>query len=103
MVLAPKKSDALQERQGPSIAALSAGQMPPVVAPVPLASQADTGAKGAPSEVTEQPASEVILLSMLKRAELLLMLVASSVVGIAPPVEAPLTQMKVAVTVTSQA
>ena len=73
-----------------------------MVAPVPLVGQADAGAEGAPSEVAEQSATEAIPLPTLERAELLLALVAPSVVGAAPPVEALLMQVEVAMTVTSQ-
>ena len=91
LALAPKKSVALQARQGLSATAPSAGQAPPVVVPVPSAGQADAGAEGAPSEVAEQPTSEAILLPMSEQAELPHALMTPSVVGVAPPVEAPPT------------
>ena len=116
MVLVPKKSVTLQAervsspdvapisgRIGADLAASSASQAPPVVVPMPLAGQVDTGAEGAPSEVAEQLAMEVIPLLTSERAKLSLTLVAPSVVGVAPPVKAPLTQTEVAMIVTSQA
>ena len=116
LALAPKKSITIQARRGPSpnvapvscrsgadVAASSAGQAPPAVAPVPSAGQADVGAEGAPSGVTEQMAAEVIPLPTSKRTELPLALVAPSMVGATPQVEAPMSQVEVAATVTSQA
>jgi len=54
------------------------------VAPVPSVGQVGIGARGTPLEVTEQLATEVILLSMMGQTE---------------PVEAPPTQVEVAVAV----
>ena len=116
LALAPKKSVALQAGQAPSpdvapisgrsgtnVAASSAGQAPPAVAPMPSAGQADAGADGAPSRVTEQMAAKVTPPPMSERTELPLELVAPSVVGAAPQVEAPTSQAQVTATVMSQA
>ena len=70
---------------------------------MPSVGQADAGAEGAPSEVAEQLAAEVIPLATSERTELPLVLVAPSVVGVAPPVEASAWQAEVATTMTSQA
>ena len=116
MALAPKKSVALQAgrtpspdvapvsgRSGADVAASSAGQALPMVAPVPLVGQADAGAKGAPLGVIEQTTAEVILPPMLERIELPLVLMAPSLVGAAPQAKALASQVEVATTVTSQA
>ena len=116
MALAPKKSVALQVRQRPSadVAPISggsgsgataspAGEVPLAVAPVPSVGQASVGAEGAPSEVVEQPVIEAIPLLMSERMELPLTLVAPTVVGATPPVEALPTQAEVGATATSQA
>ena len=81
MAVAPKKSVAIQARRGPSpnvapvlgrsgadVAASSASQAPPAVAPMPSEDQADAGAKGAPVEFTEQPAMKAIPLPTSKQA-----------------------------------
>ena len=67
---------------------------------MPSAGQADTRAEGAPSVIVEQLAMEVILLPTSERTELLITLVAPSVVGAMLPVEAPLMQAEVGTTVT---
>jgi len=54
-------------------------------------------------EVAEQPVTEVILLPTLGWMELPLVLVVPTMVGATPPIEAPLTQMEGAATMTSQA
>ena len=101
MVLAPKKSIALQVRRQPSVdvapvlggsgagaTASPAGHVPPTVAPVPSVGQAGARAQGVPSEVAKQPAMEVIPLPMTGRTELPNVLVASTAMGVMPPVEA---------------
>ena len=101
MALAPKKSVALQAgwtsspdvapilgRSRVDVAASSADQALPTVAPMPSAGQVDAGADGAPSGVTKQTTAEVTPPPMLEQAELLPMLVAPSVVGVTPQVEA---------------
>ena len=91
MALAPKKSIALQAERVPSpnvapilgrsgvdVAASSAGQASPAVAPVPSVGQAGTGAKEAPLGVAEQMTTEVTPPPTLGRTELLSALVAPS-------------------------
>lgn len=73
------------------------------MAPVPSVGQVSTEDEGVPSEITEQPTTEAILLPTSKRMELPLTLVAPTAVGVTPSVEAPPTQAEVAVTMTSQA
>ena len=68
-----------------------------------LAGQVDAGAEGASSKVTEQTATEVILLPTLGQTELPLAFVAPFVVGAAPHVEALVSQAEVGMTMTSQA
>ena len=65
--------------------------------------QANAGAERAPLVVAEQPVAEVILLPMSERAELPLVLVAPTAVGVTPLVEVPPTQVVVFATATSQA
>ena len=114
LVLAPKKSVALQAghapspnvapvsgRSGADVAASLVGQVPPAVAPMPSAGQADARAEEAPSGVIEQTAMEVILPPTLERTELSLTLVVPFVVGAAPQAEALALQVEVAMTVTS--
>ena len=109
MVLAPKKSVALQAGRAPSpdvapvssrsdtdVAVLLAGQALPAVAPMPSAGQAGTKAEEAPSEVAEQTTVEVTPPPTLERMELPPTLVVPSMVGAA-------SQAEVAMTVTSQA
>ena len=116
IALAPKKTVALQAKwglfpdvvpvlseSGAGVTASLANQASPAVVLVPSVGQTDTGAEGAPSEVIEQSATEVILLPTLERMELPLALAAPTVVGATPPVEALPTQAEVATTVTSQA
>ena len=94
LALAPNKSVALQAGWAPSpdvapvlgrsraiVVASLAGQAPPVVAPVPSASQADVRAEEASSRVTEHMAVEVIPPPTSERTEPPLALVAPSVVG----------------------
>ena len=69
---------------------------------VPSVGQTIIGAEGTPSEVTEQSATEVIPLSTSEQTELPLALMAPTIVGVTPPVEAPPTQMEVPATVVSQ-
>lgn len=83
--------------------ASSAGLAPPAVALVPSVGQANARADGAPSGVIEQTTVEVTRPPTSKRTELLLALVALSMVGVVPQVEAPASQAQVAMTVTSQA
>ena len=73
------------------------------MAPASSVGQADAEAEGVPSEVAEQPATEVILLPTVERTGLSLALVAPTVVGATPPIEALPTQTEVATIVTSQA
>ena len=75
----------------------SAGEALLMVAPVPSVGQAGTRARGTPLEIIEPPATEVIPLSTMGQPELPLVLVAPTVVGAIMPIEAPLTQAKVAV------
>ena len=99
MALAPKKSIALQTRRQPSAgvspisgrSSISMTASPPTEAPVPLAGQVDTRAQGMPLEVVEQSVTVVIPLSTAGRTELPTVLVAPTVVGATPPVEAPTT------------
>ena len=94
LALVPKKSVALQWRRQPSagvapvsgesgtsVTASSAGRMLPMVAPVPLAGWADTGAQRAPSEVREQPAMAAIPLPTMGQTGLPFALVAPTMVG----------------------
>ena len=96
LALVPKKSVAIQARQGPSpdvapifgeseagVTASLASQAPPAVVPMPLTGQAASEAKGAPLEVTAQPATEAISLPTSERTELPATLVASTTVGVA--------------------
>lgn len=109
MALAPKKSVALQVRRQPSAdvapvlggsgtcaTASLAGEALLKVVSTPLVGQGGTGAKGTPSEVTEQPTTKVSLLSMMGWMELPIALVVPTVVGVTPPVEVPPTQAEVA-------
>ena len=102
LALAPKKNVALLAervsspdvapvlgRSGADVAASSAGQAPPAVAPVPSVGQAGIRAEEAPSGVTEQTTAEVTPPPMLERTELPLVLVAPSVVGIVPQSRGP--------------
>ena len=59
-----------------------AGQALPTVAPMPSVGWVDTGAQGAPSEVTEQPVMAVIPLLTIGRMGLPTALVAPTVVGV---------------------
>ena len=115
LALAPKKSVALQAervsspdvapilgRNGTDVAALSAGLVPPVVAPAPLAGQAGAGVEEAPSGVSEQMTVEVTPPPTLERTELLPMLVAPSMGGVALQVEAPVSRAEVATTAPCQ-
>ncbi|XP_066354909.1 uncharacterized protein [Miscanthus floridulus] len=115
LALAPKKSDALQAirvpspnvapilgRSGTDVAASSAGQVPPVVAPTPLVGQAGTGAEEAPSGVAEQTTAEVTPPPMLERTRLPPTLVAPSMVGAVPQVKAPASEAEVTMTTPSQ-
>ena len=114
MALAPKKSVALQVgwassldvapvsgSSGADVAALSADQAPPAVAPVPSVGQAGARAEEAFLGVTEHMAAEVIPPPTSERTGPPLALVAPSVVGAAPQAEAPASQVEVAATVTS--
>ena len=83
--------------------ASSVGHAPPTVAPVPSAGQAGAKAEGMPSEVAKQPATEVIPLPTSERMELSPALLAPTVVGATPPVEALPMQAEVSMTVTSEA
>ena len=102
LALAPKKSVTLQVRWQSSVDVAPVlgrnkagttvsltGHAPPMVAYVPSVGQAGAGAGGAPLEVAEQPAMEVIPLPMMGRTELPSMLVAPTAMGATPPVEAP--------------
>jgi len=115
LVLAPKKSVALRAervpspdaapisgRSGPNAAALSTGQVSPVVAPTPSVGQPGLGAEEAPSVVAEQTTAEVTLPPTLERTNLAPVLVAPSVVGVAPQVKALASQAKVVMTMPSQ-
>ena len=82
--------------------ASSADQALPALALVPSVGQADTGANRAPLGVAEQTTAEVTPPPVSERKEPPLTLVAPSVVGAAPQVEAPASQAEVVVTVTSQ-
>ena len=62
-----------------------------MVAPMPLVGQVSTEAEGVPSEITEQPTTEAILLPTSKRMELPLTLVAPTAAGTTPPVDVLLT------------
>ena len=90
-------------RSEADVAASSASQALPAVAPVPSAGQADAGAEGASSGVAEHTTIEVILPPMSERMEPPLMLVAPFVVGTTLQAEAPTSQAEVATTMTSQA
>jgi len=94
LVLAPKKSVALQEGRQSSIGIMpisgvsgagvttsSAGQALPTVTPMPSVGQAGVGAQGTPSDVAKQPVMEAIPLPMMGRTELPFMLVALATVG----------------------
>ena len=60
---------------------LSAGLAPPTVTSMPSVAQAGVGAQGMPSDVTEQPAMEAILLPTMGWTELPSTLVAPATVG----------------------
>ena len=62
-----------------------------MVVPMPSVGQTVAGAKGTPSEVTEQMAMEAIPLPTLERTELPLALVALTAVGVMPLVKVPPT------------
>ena len=66
---------------------------------MPLVGQAGAGARGTPSEVTKQPATQVIPLPTMGQTKRLTTLVAPTTVGVTPPVEAPPTQVEVAAAV----
>ena len=72
--------------------ALLACQAPLMVAPMPSVGQAGAGAEEAPLGVAEQTTAEVTPPPTLERMELPPALVAPSVVGAAPQVEAPASQ-----------
>ena len=106
MALAPEKSVALQAggtpspdvapisgRSGADVVASSAGLALPAVAPMPSAGQIDAGADGAPLGVAEQTTVEVTPPPTSERTELSPALVAPSVVGAAPQVKAPTSQV----------
>lgn len=116
MALAPKKSIALQVRKQPSVdvAPISGGSSagvttsstdhaPPMVASVPSVGQVGARADGTPSEVTEQPAMEVILLPTMGQMELSTALVAPTMVGATPLIEAPLMETEVVATMIGEA
>ena len=78
MVLAPKKSVALQVRRQPSagvmlvlgrsnasVTVLLVGQALPTMAPMPSMGRADAGAQGTPSGAAKKPAMVAIPLSMM--------------------------------------
>ena len=88
-------------RSGADFAVLSAGQAPSTVAPVPSVGQAGAGAEEAPSGVAEQTTTEVTPSPTLERTELSPVLVAPSVVGASPQVEASASQAEVATTAPS--
>ena len=79
------------------------GQALPVAAPMPSAGQAGVGAQRIPSEVAEQPAMVVTPLPTTGRMELPTAIVAPTVAGATPSVEAPLMQAEVAATMIGQA
>ena len=115
LVLAPKKSVALQARWEPSAGAAPilggsdvsvttplARQVLPTVAPVPSAGWANVGGQGAPSEVTEQSAMVATPLPMTGRTELPTVLMVPTTVGAMQPVMTPPTQVEVAAAVTGR-
>ena len=80
--------------------ASSAGQVLPMVTPMPLARRMDVGAQGASLEVTKQPVMATIPLSMMGRMRLLTVLMALTVTGATQPIVTPLTQLEVVVDMT---
>ena len=94
MVLAPKKSVAIQARRwssgdvahisrwsGAGVTTSSVGQASLVVVPVPSAGQVDVGAQSTPLEVTKESATEVVRLPTMDRSELSTALVVLTLVG----------------------
>ena len=94
LVLAPKKSVALQLRRQPlagvtpisggsnaSVTTSSADQVLPTMAPVPSIGQTEVGAKGVPLEVKEQQAMATIPLPTMGQMGLPTVLVAPTVAG----------------------
>ena len=90
-------------RSRADVAASLADQALHVVALVPSAGQGGAGAEEAPSRVAEQTTAKVNPPPTLERTELPPALVAPSMVGTAPQVEALASQAEVVMTVTSQA
>ena len=87
----------ISDESGAGIIASLAGQAPPTVVPMPLEGQVVGEAKGVPSEVAEQTATEAIPLLTLEWAELLVVFVALAKVGVAQPDEVPPTKVEVMV------
>ena len=75
---------------------MSVGHAPPMVASVCSVGQVGTEAKGMPSEVTEQPAMEVVPLPTTGQTELPTAPVVPTVAGVTPSIEALPMQAEVA-------
>ena len=92
----------VSDRSGTDVAASLACPVLPVVTPAPSVGQVGAGAEEAPSGVAEQTTAKVTPPPTLEWMGLPPVLVAPSVVGAAPQVEALASQVEVATTAPSQ-